>query len=601
MLENRTKRASKNMIIALISYAIQLVVGFIVRRYFIYYLGEAYLGLSSLFSNILSILSLAELGFGTAIIFAMYKPMAEQDAEKVKQLLQQFKKYYSIIGTIIFVLGISILPVLKYIVGDVGNLDVNLYIAYIIYLVQSVVTYFLAHRRALFGTSQRNDIETTINLICNILLYVLQLISVIVIKSYYAYIISAVLLNIFNNILVLVVTNRQYAEYIGKPLTRLPLDERQSINKNVLAMIFHKIGGVLVFATDSILTTLLVDDGLGVLGKYSNYTLITTSITTIMYLLISATKGSMGNAVALKNPEENYKLKKKIEFLYLWLTSFCTICIFVLIEPFINVILTKGNSQSLLLGKEIALLVCASFFLTHSRQITLAYIDVVGLFRPWRFKALFEAIINLVVSIVLGMELGLVGIIIGTLTSTIFMPLWVEPMVLEKHYFKNGKSIKNHWLYFALFVFSTLISGAVTYFACGLIQTDTLWTLIAKFAICAVVPNVMLLLCLWWTPEFKECVKWGIDIFKNFKHSKACASGNDIDVVVAGVDIDKDGVDDVSTIMVFKDGSVISPTSDLTEGETEVVELENNAVAEAEKSEGVETEPLSDKNSSQEN
>lgn len=521
MVQSRTKRSTINIVVALISYFIQIVAGFIVRRYFIYYLGETYLGLSSLFTNILSVLSLAELGFGTAITFALYKPMAEQDTEKVKQLLGQFKKYYFVIGSIILVVGLLVLPFLDKLVGDVSSLNVNIYIAYLIYLLQSAVSYFFAHRKVLFLTSQRNDIETIINLICHLILYTAQLVSIIVLKSYYCYISVVICTNILNNIIVYSVTNRHYSQYVGKSENPLPDEEKKNITQNVFAMMFHKIGSVLVFSTDSILISLLLTDGLGILGKYSNYTIITTAITNIMYLLISAMKGSLGNAVVSKNIEESFALKKKLNFLYMWLTAFCTVCIFVLADPFIDVVLTKNAEKSLLLGKLTLALICTSFFLTHSRQISLAYIDVLGLFKPWKVKSLIEAAINLVVSVVLGLKMGLIGIIIGTIVSNITVPLWVEPHVLEKYYFKSGKSEKNHWLTFLLFAISTILVGTATYFICSFIPDESLLWLVVKFIVCAVVAFVLLVACLFWTPEFKECVKWGKDIFSNiFKKSK---------------------------------------------------------------------------------
>lgn len=563
-MDSRTKNSSRNMVFACLAYLVQVILSFLLRRYFIYVFNEEYLGLNSLFTNVLSLLSLAELGFGTALVFEMYKPMAEGDKEKVRQLLHFYKVSYSIIGVVIGVLGLCVLPFMGYFKAQAPGVDLNLYIVYLISLTNTVVSYFFAYRRSLLYASQRNDIESKVNTIFNIVTTLLQLSVLFVFGNYYLYAGVSIITGVASNLSIYLITQKKYSEYVRPASSNLDKETKKEINKNIRALVTHRIGGVVLTGTDSLIIFLML--GASTLGKYSNYLLITTQVGSLISIFTNSVRSSIGNSIAGEGHDKNYKLFTKLNFLQFWLVSFCAVCIFVLADPFIDVMLTKGGETSLTLNTQVLLLMCISFYITHSRTVVQLFKDGAGLFYQDRIKPIIESIANLILSIVLTNLIGLPGVIIGTIVSTVTVCLWVEPHVLNKYYMKRS-TVKYFGKYF-LFAFATLISGAVTYFMCGLIQTDTLLTLIAKFAICAVVPNLMLLLCLWWTPEFKECVKWGIEILHNFKHKKAPASEGNIDVVVTGVDIDKDGVDDITTMRVFKDGLIIEPGLEPIEGTT---------------------------------
>lgn len=513
--DSRTKKSLNNIIFSLIAYVIQIILGFLVRRYFISFIGIEYLGLTSLFSNILNILSLAELGFGTAIIFSMYKPMADGDEEKVRQLMSLYKKFYLIVGFIILIVGFILTPFVQHLIKGEPTVDVNLHYIFLILLINTVFSYFFAHRRAVLYTNQRNDIESKINIILNILLTLLQLLILFTISNYYVYLSLGLFITLLNNTIIWIVTEKKYARYFKKPSKALDSISKTNLTKNIKAMIFHKIGGVIVFGTDSILIARLLTDGLGTLGKYSNYLLITMYIGTILGLLLSSIRGSVGNSVATQSVQENFKLREKLNFIFLWIVGFCAIGVFVLSEPFISIILTKPIGDKLLLDKSIIFLVTTNFYLTYSRNLTLLFSESVGLFQPWKMKAIYEAIINLVASVALGLWLGLAGIIIGTIISTIAMPLWVEPHVLNKYYLKES-TIKYFLKYF-IHLFATIISGAITWFVCSFIPNSSIFWLILKFVVCGVVANVALFLMLVWLPEFKGVVVMIKNMILEFK------------------------------------------------------------------------------------
>lgn len=546
MVETRVKNSSRNMVFALLTYVVQIVLGFLVRRYFIFTFNAEYLGLNSLFTNVLSVLSLAELGFGAALVFAMYKPMADNDTEKVKQLLAFYKKSYQIIGCVVLLLGLCVLPFMNYFQSKAPNVDINIYIVYFIFLFNSVVSYFFSYRRSLLYVSQRNDIESKVGMLSNLLSVILQFVVLLIFKNYYLYIGVSIVATLFSNLTIYYVTEKKYSDYIGKPSSPLDRESRKTINTNIFSLIFHKIGSVVVYSTDSLIIFCFLNSA--TLGKYSNYLLIITYVTTILTLFTGSLRGSIGNSIACETKEKNYKLLNKLNFMYFWIVSFCAISIFVLSDSFIDVVLTKGE-KVLTLDISVILLLSISFYLNNTRYMTGMFKECAGIFYPDRFKSIFESIINLVMSIILVNLIGLPGVIIGTIISTLTTSLWIEPYVLNKHYLK--KSTIKYFGKYVVYTMAMLIAGAVTYFACSFVQSNTIWTLILKFAICAIVPNVALLVCLCWMPEFKECVRWGIDILSSVvkkqkgEKSELCTC-DDSPVLTSNIDVDGDGIVDIS-------------------------------------------------------
>lgn len=548
--ETRVKNSARNIIFSMIAYILQIVLGFVVRRYFIFHFGTEYLGLSSLFANILSLLSLAELGFGTAIVFAMYKPMADGNTEKVRELLQFYKRCYFVIGGVILAIGLCVLPFMNFFETKVPDIEINLYLVYLIYLFNSVISYFFAHRRSLLYTSQRSDIESKVNMSLNLVSTLLQLLIILFLQNFYLYILVSGVISIVNNVVVCFITKKMYAEYLVKPKSYLDAESRKSINKNIRAMIFHKIGSAVVYSTDSLIIYLML--GSTVLGKYSNYLLITTYVTSFISLITGAVRGSVGNSIASENVERNYSLFKKLNFLYLWIVSFCTMCIYALSDQFIDVVLTKSSEDYLILDKTILVLISVNFFLTTSRYMTGMFKECAGIFYADRYKSLFEALINLVTSIVLCHFIGLPGIILGTIISNITTALWIEPYMLNKHYMK-----KSTLLYFAkyiVFFIATVVGAWFTWFVCNKLPTGGITLLVARFAICAFVPNVVLLVFLWWMPEFRDCVNFVLNILKElFEKHKKQTKEQVVVLKTDAVDIDSNGVPDISTTMVVTD------------------------------------------------
>ena len=274
----------------------------------------------------------------------------------------------------------------------------------------------------------------------------------------------------------------------------------------------HKVGGVIVFSTDNIIISTMF--GLTILGAYSNYYLIITSLMAVFTLLSSTLTGSVGNLVASENKEYVYKRYSQINFIFSVFSSFTTICMLCLFQPFIN-IWTGGGIY--LLEFSTVLLICVSYYLNRMRSAVNIFKEGAGIFWQNRFMPIAESVVNLFVSIVLGMFMGIDGVILGTIISTIVAPLWVEPKVLYKHYFK-----KSVWDYFKTYIRDVLIMigvGVICYFVCSFIPDGGIWWLIARFAVCGGVTGLLLIVAYLPTKDFKNSLAWFKDILKSRKKS----------------------------------------------------------------------------------
>ena len=505
---SRKKRFVVNFTFSVLKFILHFLFTLFIRYGIILYLGVQYLGLSSLFSNILSILSLAEAGFGTALVFSMYKPMAENDTKKVNALLNLYKKYYRIISCVVLAVGLLITPLLPVMVNNDSGLDINIYILYAIYLINILITYFNAHRRALLLTDQHMDIETKISTITSILLSLTQFALLFLFKNYYIYIGVMPLFTLFDSLLVYFVTNKKYSHII-KENEEVSKEEKKLINKNVYSMFFHRVGGVVLTSTDSILISLLF--GISILGIYSNYLAITTAITSAIFLIINAIRGGLGNLIAKEDKEYVRNTYSVINFGINWIVAFTSICFLCLIQHFIKM----WMGEEYMLSESLAFLMSIYLFIGNGRQFNYTFKESCGLFWQNRYAPLIEVTINLFVSLLLGKLIGVEGVIIGTIVSCLFVPFWVDRLMVYRHYFKSG--LLKYWYNYFYYVLVSVIAGAVTYFICSLLPSYGLVNFIYKMLICLTVPNIILLLGLVFTKDFKNCWNFGLNWLKKNK------------------------------------------------------------------------------------
>ena len=499
---SRTINSIKNIKYSMFGQGIILISNFVTRMVFVRVLSVEYLGLNGLFSNILSILSFAELGVGSAIIYSMYKPLAENDEMKLKALMNLYKQAYVSIGIVIIVIGTMLTPFLEFFVKDMPDIP-YIRLIYIMYIANSGFSYFFSYKRSVLIADQKKYIESFYHYSFYLIRNVLQIIILLLTKNFLLYLGIQVLSTLAENITISKKADKLYPFLKGKNNIKLDQKERNTIFRNVKAMMLHKLGSVIVMGTDNLLISKFV--GIIEVGIYSNYLLIINALNQIFGMIFQAMTASIGNLGVTEKNEKNKFIFNCIDFLGFWIYAFASICLINLFNPFINLWL----GEKYLFSIPIVLLIVVNFYLTGRRKSVLTFRDALGLFWYDRYKPLFESGINLVVSIVLAILFGIEGIIIGTIISTLTTCFWIEPYVLYKYGFKA--SVVSYFIKYTIRTVIMILVGIITCFICNLFSNYTLPGFIGRMVICAIVPNTLFLIIFWKTKE----LQYLINILKN--------------------------------------------------------------------------------------
>lgn len=508
---NRTKNAVNGVIFGSLSKLITIIFPFVTRTIIIYILGVQYLGLSSLFTSILQILSLAELGFGTALTFSMYKPIAEDDEKTINALLNLYKKIYRTIGTIVFVVGLAFLPVLRYLIkGDCPS-DVNIYILYLIYLFNNVISYlFFAYRTSLLTAHQRNDIASKIAICSSVFMYVGQILALLLFKNYYIYTIFIPLSTLANNIIVLVATKKIYPQY--KCVGSISGSEKAELKKQVFSLFLHRIGCVVQASIDNICISVFM--GLVLLGKYNNYYYVVTAVQAFIMILKQSMLAGIGNSLIVESKEYNKKHFNKILFIMLWIIGWCATCLMCLFQPFMQI--WVGVDNMLPLSVVISLVVL--FYVNEIRGPIGLYKDALGMWYEDRFKPISISAVNLVLTIICVYFGFLEGVILATATAYLFVGMPWETKVFFKHYMEES-SRKYYFMQLFYFI-ANLVSLGITYLICSLIPSMGVAWFIVRIIICVLVPNIVFVTCNIKNPILKDVLKSSKRIYRCLKRVK---------------------------------------------------------------------------------
>lgn len=493
---NRTKNAKRNISWGVIERIFSLLFQFISRTVIIKILGEDFLGLSSLFTSLLQVLNMAELGFSSAIIFNLYKPIAENDEKTICALMNAYKKIYRIIGIVVLIIGVLLLPALRHLInGDIPE-NTNIYILYFIYLSNTVVSYFLfAYKNCLLEAHQRNDIISKTKLILSFFQYLYQIVILIILKNYYLYIMILPIITILNNIVNSVMISKLYPKYICKGNISEELKEKIKINVTGLAI--GKICLVSRNSLDNIFLSAFIN--LSTVAIYNNYYYIFTAINTFLAVITSAISSGIGNSVAIENEEKNYNDFKMFNFLYLWISGWCTICLAILYQPFMKI----WMGEELLFNYSTVICLCVYFYALKLGDIRSIYSNVTGLFWESRFYVISEAVLNAILNYILGKKFGVNGIIIATNLTIIFINFIFGSRVLFKNYFKN-QSLNKFFGENLFYACVTVLNCSVMIAICQYINTEIYFEFLIKSILCVIIPNIIYVIIYNKTKVFKN-------------------------------------------------------------------------------------------------
>lgn len=500
----RSKSSAKNLVVALIGQAFGLIISFIARIIFVKFLSDEYLGLNGLFTNLLTMLSLVELGVGSALVYSLYKPLADGDNEKVKSLMDLYRKAYNIIGGVVLIIGILFIPFYRYLISEVPSIS-HLDFIYILFVLNTAISYFYSYKRSLIICDQKRYIATIYRYVFYFLLNVFQIIVLFLTHNYILYLITQVVFTWLENICISIKADRMYPYLKDKNIKKLDKKELNTISKNVRAMLFHKIGGVVVNSTDNILISKLV--GLIAVGMYSNYYLITSALDTITAQFFNAITASVGNLGACTNSKKVKETFNTTFFLNYLIYGVITVCLLILFNPFIEVWLGKKY----LFDFGVVLVITICFYLKGIRKTCLTFKDALGLFWQDRYKPIIESIINLVASIILGIKYGVLGIFMGTIISTVTTSLWIEPYVLYKYYFKEN--IIDYLYRFIKYTLVVVLTYLIVQKIVILISINGILSLLIKGVVSLILSILIMTIVFIKTNEIKHVKK----IFKDIK------------------------------------------------------------------------------------
>lgn len=427
----RVQSAVKNIAFGQMGNFITQILNFVLRTVFIDHLGDTLNGVNALYTGILSVLSMAELGIGTALNYSLYKPVADKDYEKIKSYMRFYKKAYRIIGIVIAAVGLSISPLLPWLVKQPQGVSVrDLTLYYYIFLFNTASSYFVAYKYSLVNAEQKNYIQTNILTVTKMITVSLQIMVVLITGNYYIYLLTAAGVELLQKIFVTVYLNRRYPYLKDRKADRLSKEETGEIVAKTKALVFHKVGDVARLQTDSMIISGFIN--VTVTGFVDNYNMVLNSIANVVNIFFNSVLSSFGNLIATESRERQYQLFKVYRFAACWIYGFTAVGFSVLLTPFI--VLWKGEARTLAYAVVICILI--DFYFKGERIVLSNFKTAAGVFEQDKYLALIQGAVNLLISVVLVQRIGLVGVYVGTIVSgliaNITKPFIIYRVILDR-------------------------------------------------------------------------------------------------------------------------------------------------------------------------
>ena len=499
----RTKNAARNIVFDGTAHLFNMVIPFIMRTVILNYLGMEYLGLNGLFVSILSFLNMAELGVGSAMVFSMYKPIAEDDTDTICALLRLYRMFYRIIGLFIAVVGLALVPFLRNLIkGDVPP-ALNLYILYFMNLGCTVLTYWLfAYRNSLFQAHQRRDVSSKVNLAVRVVEYGLKILALVIFRNYYLYLSIQLLAQVSVNVLVSIQSRRMYPQY--SPRGKLPREKVLDIAKRVRDLFTSKFSYTIFNSADTLVISSFL--GLAMLAIYQNYFYVITSLRTMLEVVIGACIAGVGNSLVTESEEKNYGDLERFTLLFGWLMVVCTGMLLCMYQPFMR--LWMGEERMLSFNYVICFAIY--FYTMGVNKLINMFKDAAGIWRKDRWRPLTAALVNLGLNLATVQWLGLYGVLLSSVISIVAVQIpWLFHNLFQEVF--PHKYIWRYVRFFCGFVAAALVSCGASLFVCSLLHLAPWPTLIVNACISFLIPNAIMLLAYGKTRIFRESVnhfKW---------------------------------------------------------------------------------------------
>lgn len=468
-----------------IQQIVTIVFSFISRTILIKTLGAEYLGISGLFTNILTIFALAELGIGAAITFYLYKPIADSDKERIKTLMHFYKVCYRCIGIAILIIGLCLIPFLNKIINFNTKTDINIYVVFICYLLNSVTSYlFFAYKNTIITTNQQGYLINSVGSIIAILSCMMESCILIVYHDFVLSIIVKVGIGILKNLVIAKMADHLFPYIKEKDYKKLEKKEIKKIFKDVYSIFIFRSAATLFTSTDNILISILI--GTVYVGYNSNYTMIITAITSISAIVFNSFRASVGNVIATENIEKQVSIFYKLDFINYWIISFSTVSLNQLLNPFITIWIGSEYTFDQLTVN----IIVFNFFIVNLLNVIFLFRETIGIFQYGKYRQLIGGVVNIILDIMLGNLFGIIGIFGATLISNIFITVLPFPKILFKYGF--GVSTKVQYIRMLKYIIVTMLTGFILELLCSFIKEITVFTFIIQVILCIVIPNFIL-------------------------------------------------------------------------------------------------------------
>lgn len=513
LILEKTKNAKKGIITGIINKVITLLIPFFVRTLFIKIIGIEYAGLNSLFASVLQVLNLAELGFASAVVYSMYKPIADRDDQTICALLNFYRKVYKAVGLVVLVVGLMVMPFLNNLINGTPPKDINLYVVYLIFLINTSISYLLyGYKTSLFNAYQRNDIINNISSITNIGLNLSHILVLFLLPNYYLYIIFIPFFTIANNLIVTYTVDKMYPQY--KAVGNISQTMRKDIWKKISGLAIQRVCIMSRDMFSSIFISAFIS--LSIVGIYYNYLMILNALTGVMIILVNSIMGAIGNTVATTTIEENFNILKKFNCMFMWLSTIAGTCLFCMFQPFMQL----WMGEKLMFGYSTVMLIVLYFYILRMGDIRSLWINAAGLFWEIRWRAVLEASLNLILDVILIQVWGVNGLLIGTILSLFFVNFLYGGSITFKYYFGYKRMWHYYKVQFAhliIFVLSCIMSLYLCSYLERVCGITSLWfILLERMLLCVVFTNLLLYLSMHRTEDYRLAQNWiKIKIRKN--------------------------------------------------------------------------------------
>lgn len=501
----RTEYSILNIATGIGGYILNTILGFACRMVFVRCLSADYLGVNGLFTNILTMLSLTELGIGSAIGYALYNPLAENDEEKIASLVKFYQRAYHIIGIVVACVGLALMPFLNIIIQEKPAISESIYLLYLINLFNTASTYFFSYRSSLLVVAQQNYIVSGLNYIITILQSILQSLFLVITHNYLGYLMIQTAGTFIYNVTISTIAGKRFPFIKAKNIRPLPREERQSLFNNIRDLTIYKISGLLVNSTDNILITFF--KGLATTGVASNYTLLVNTLNSLLNQVFNGLTASVGNHNATESDEKKFEMFSFLNLMNFWIFGWAALGIVFCSTDLVR--LCFGNEY--VLSISIPLVMALNFYTVGLQNAVWTYKQTMGLFHYGRFLQIITAILNIVFSVILGYKCGVFGILFATFLARLFTNLWYDPYAVFVYGF--GKSPMLYLVKYIQYLVVLGIAAGVCYIVLTPIHMPIFAQIILKILLCSIICNMIFYIIFRKTQEFQKVKEIAKNVF----------------------------------------------------------------------------------------